>query len=1201
MPISSNLYAEKVFSEHPLALWPLDEKADYVSLLSDPQRDFMDSEFWEVSGGEVEEITENGPLATTPTRRVLGDEPSSGGASITLVGPETVDVQDLDLGLNTFTIALYVYSETSFIRSVDIGYQLDDEAPVFKSSSFTLLQAWRNVSRTFAIPSSEGTIRPVIRINYVSSDSPTEYGFWLNGLTFGQWSEQFNLSSLGVTTEPVDSNIALDEGTLGLKIDAYGAGKPGYYLGSKTSLASKNFGVPLVFGSDNVTTLRDNGDSPSIIVPAYGFLNRLGQFREATLEFWLKVNSSSDYPVPIVKAMGSNDGLYVDKGFIVVVVNGTSASHFVGEWGRPMLIDFAFTSTFASLLINGEQVVSLQINTSDLNLAPHIDANGKSQDWLEFFSPSDIGPIQIDCIGIYPYQVSEILAKRRLVYGQAVDLSENTNSSYTSSAISLGYFSSNYSNNYNYPDSGKWESGIYSNLEIDKTSISIPSYNLPTVALRSKSYQEWISDVSSAQSTEDKWFSLRPNDEWQSEDGHLFFPNLNSIANVSSAIYGVFEAAESTSQTLFRLVDTRSSNHFEILLEDDKVLFNLNYNGTESTVFVKEGIDTSTKFLVGIDVDRFAQSFGGSLLSFMGNKKNLSLYVGGTPGFQQTFSGKIYSINFANKSDLNNIQDLIDGQGILYSGLVSLVYEGEDAISDFDGGVVSPQFFGLLDGGSPDTDYSQSVDGGNPESIIFSISERKLPYSAYTLVLNEYFSAQTGHELSIASRATWQDYIPLSHLGKLVKNAENQNYQSLDFVQINFDYPLPKVSQAFYNTSNEVLKAYVTFQQIRSGASKTLDRFPNTVAASKIGVVEPGSYTLINSSGNSIKDSFVNTKYEIVNGMIVYPPAGIKISELAIVVHFEIDVPSIQRYPMRLDRLEIAALALDDIAENPVGTNTGTPIFPYTKLNIYFDYKKRNPFEIYKGNTPYLYLTNNSGVRLKGESEEGVSRGISMPINQGRASSYNVGAVQFNFRYDEDIFSTQAIELFEVEAANTYIKYYLVAADDSGKRGRIYGIDTSTGAFYRGMGFFLNGVLVRDVIIDNKEWITLGIQFTEALNFANFVGAFRSTGPMLINNIYHYQFASYEEDQTVKTRPWINVLNTVDGTARWEDYEELTWLDVLFILTTERTYIDPARIYRVYTGTNKFVSGDDKAISLRDYEYRFYRDIVWQTNILDAV
>jgi hypothetical protein len=35
----SNLYAERILSEHPLAMWSLDDTSDYVSLISESFRD----------------------------------------------------------------------------------------------------------------------------------------------------------------------------------------------------------------------------------------------------------------------------------------------------------------------------------------------------------------------------------------------------------------------------------------------------------------------------------------------------------------------------------------------------------------------------------------------------------------------------------------------------------------------------------------------------------------------------------------------------------------------------------------------------------------------------------------------------------------------------------------------------------------------------------------------------------------------------------------------------------------------------------------------------------------------------------------------------------------------------------------------------------------------------------------------------------
>ena len=40
MSIVSNLYAAKLYSEHPIAIWTLDDDVSYVSLIDDQQRTF---------------------------------------------------------------------------------------------------------------------------------------------------------------------------------------------------------------------------------------------------------------------------------------------------------------------------------------------------------------------------------------------------------------------------------------------------------------------------------------------------------------------------------------------------------------------------------------------------------------------------------------------------------------------------------------------------------------------------------------------------------------------------------------------------------------------------------------------------------------------------------------------------------------------------------------------------------------------------------------------------------------------------------------------------------------------------------------------------------------------------------------------------------------------------------------------------------
>ncbi len=53
MSSPSNLYAEKIFAEHPIALWALDDKAEYATLISEAQRNMDDAMHWTVSANNV--------------------------------------------------------------------------------------------------------------------------------------------------------------------------------------------------------------------------------------------------------------------------------------------------------------------------------------------------------------------------------------------------------------------------------------------------------------------------------------------------------------------------------------------------------------------------------------------------------------------------------------------------------------------------------------------------------------------------------------------------------------------------------------------------------------------------------------------------------------------------------------------------------------------------------------------------------------------------------------------------------------------------------------------------------------------------------------------------------------------------------------------------------------------------------------------
>lgn len=239
------------------------------------------------------------------------------------------------------------------------------------------------------------------------------------------WALDESLSPL--VAQSISSLDIAVSNTYGVKANAYGNTRfPGYYLSDNTEVYVRNGGMPLVFGSSFATSVFPNADysgEPSLIIPGFGFLNSDGRAKNLTLEAWIRVTSSTHYPRRIIGPITGTDGLYVNGPFLTLKVDDYVGSHYVGEWGRPMLIQIYYTGSGAGVILNGEQVISLTFDYKLITLASKTGENG-DQDWIGFFAYSNVPIMQVDCIAIYPYQMSAQKAKLHYVKGQSVDSPE---------------------------------------------------------------------------------------------------------------------------------------------------------------------------------------------------------------------------------------------------------------------------------------------------------------------------------------------------------------------------------------------------------------------------------------------------------------------------------------------------------------------------------------------------------------------------------------------------------------------------------------------------------------------------------------------------------------------------------------------------------------------------------------------------------
>ena len=1202
MTTPSNLYAEKIFAEHPTIMWALDEQVDYISLIDETDRNVS---LWTITGATASTSSvANEPFPDSVTVQLDGDVPVGITGEFECISPNIINFNDLDQEQKTFCIGSYFYSQSAYLSAVSIGYQYTDTTTsqiVEKLQKFNtnIFEAWGFVSGTFEIPNEDTELRLVIKFEYIQGGSTSDYIFYTNGISLGQWSEDFNTTSLGITPIALPSNIPLTV-TNCIPADPYGlSGETAYYLSTDNRLKARNTSLPMVYGASNITRLRSNGGEPSFIIPGKGFLNKSGQYKEYTVEFWTRINSNTFDPKRIFGPIASTDGLYIEGGFLTLVIGKTFASHFVGEWYRPMLIHVRLIRNAASVLINGEEVINIDISTNLLELPDIENAFGDNQDWLGFYAYEEVGPIELDCIAIYPYSVPISVAKRRWVYGQGVLSPEQINAAYGGTQAFVDYPFADYTANYNYPDFARWDQATFDNLATTITSITTPDYTLPQINTGSKTLQELYDDNALIQEpTDNNFITFRPNTSWVSVNSYFNFPTFNIINSGVDTVYGVFSSNElTTEETLIKIYNQQTGNYFSIRKDLDEIHYYLMYNGVEEEIYTTDIIVEDEKFAAGIQIQTLSNYFSGNVAAFFGNQNGLSMYIGGDETGNYQFTGKIYSVGLSTTYNAFDIQDHfeVNGTAILDSYLATGSAESANALA----------------------------------LLAHTASYTLLPTEAY----DTYY-------LDIGVAGYWEDYLPLSYFAQFVDNRDGERYYDLDFLQFNIGYPKPSklledeetsswtyedlfqeyghpVQRTYesldnylftgwnnyedmesrsikfyeYDTTEASIRSYISFQYISEGANAPQSTFTHIEPPKEGSVIDITEYS-----------NWDVTKFEVVDNTLIYPRKDIDFNKLAIVYHLDFNIRGILTKPITLRRLELASQAFNANSFNPVGTRFGVNLFPFTRAGIYFDYKAKNPFSIYKGSTPYLYLNRTSGIEIRGQYDPQTSRGIAIPINSTLAENYRVSAMQAWMRSDLDKFPLVETELFEVEYKGDTIKFFMEALDSDGSRARIFAKSVATGGTFNGLAYYWNGSIVREPVLTVKEWGVLGIAFATALNFDLFLGGINLNGPVVFNNISYYQANNLQQVQSTLTRPWLRVQSDGITNFEWEYWlNNFTWEGVLVISSSELYGVNPSEVYKTYIGTNKIIFDDNEGMVFDAQKIKIYNDTTWTIKVGSAV
>ena len=1193
----SNLYAEKIYSEQPLALWALDEDVDYISLA----KDFSDLSTWTISNGSIvsTETQPSQPFINSDLFLITGNPSTTDIQYTTLISDDIVNFNDLNQALNSFCVGTYFYSQSVHLYSVSVGYEYYDVASgitvqKLKDFSLSIDNKWMLLSETFTIPYQNTTMRAVIKIGYIpSTQDSSHYQFLLNGFSVGQWSEEFIADSLGLEnlqTLPSDIAVPNISGTKCVSADAYGLStNNGYYIISGNSLLARNTGVPLVYGASNTTVISpsnvvdNNGKRlPSLLIPGLGFLNEIGRYKDYTVEMWLRITSDATDSKRIFGPIGSDDGLYIDGAFLTMVVGDSFSSKYVGDWCRPMLIQITYIKNNVSVILNGETVISLTLDTSTMSLPNQFDKNNKNQDWLGFWSYDDIYPIEIDCLAIYPYKVAEVVAKRRWTYGQAVPSTENINASYNGASASIDYSFAGYTSNYNYPKIGSWQQGVFDNLSTDNVSLQTPTYELPDIIFSDGSLDTLYEELKSEniESAETKTFFKFLNNK----NAYFKFKDLNILKDDLKSFYGVFSLSEEpeNEQVLFVIENKITLDKLTISVLGNNIFYKL-YTGNNLLNLGSASYTVDDIFSAGLDIDTLIAYFGNEVATFFGNKNLLTLYVLNDKTFSKTFNGNLYRVGLSTKRNFSEISDHFDSNGLLF-------------------------------------EHTNLID--------FVASYTLLPEIEY----GKYY-------LDIALSGYWEDYIPLTYFAKYVTDSAGDQRYDLDLIQFNIDYPSPAsyktldevsswtyqelndqfalpVQQTYdildnslytgysnyddlshnrssftyeYNTSKSMVRSYISFQFIKDGANKDKSLFLETAPALKSGVVDANKYY-----------NWQNTKFEVVNDTVIYPPQSVDFNDIALVVHLNFKTNGILGKQIKLRSLELASRALNESLPNPITTKSGISMYPYSRSGIYYDQKIKNPISIYKKSNPYLHLTRYSGVQVRGTYDPLVTRGLSIPINSSKVLEYRVNAIQFATRFDDDFFPATPYEIFEIKDSGSTIKFYMVANSTKGDRAKIYAVNAKTGKLQNGISYYLNGKLVSSPILTVKQWSFIGISFGTPLTFSGYSGYISLNGPLLFNHISYYRLTSLQQKQSSSTRIWDEVRQQyLPGESEpvefdWEYWNlGYVWYGVLVRSSSYSYGTTPSEIYKTYMGTNKIIIDTQKELKVSLDPINIEKSVKW--------
>jgi imidazoleglycerol phosphate synthase cyclase subunit len=114
--------------------------------------------------------------------------------------------------------------------------------------------------------------------------------------------------------------------------------------------------------------------------------------------------------------------------------------------------------------------------------------------------------------------------------------------------------------------------------------------------------------------------------------------------------------------------------------------------------------------------------------------------------------------------------------------------------------------------------------------------------------------------------------------------------------------------------------------------------------------------------------------------------------------------------------------------------------------------------------------------------------------------------------------------IFSIDFNDGFYDFY-IQADSSEQRGFIFGVDRESSEILYDLEYYVNGQSVNRPFLVNEEWVVLGIEFPDLLDFSNRTGRLNLNGPLTYNNISYNLATNLERDEALETRSWVDMLS----------------------------------------------------------------------------